>query len=190
MVGDPELINRRTPILRVALDPWLVRLAQPLAVEDFRITRIKILDYSAERVSLRCQQGLHSQVGQTCRGENPISLAEPLEFIEEAGCYMVPAMSCININQQHKATTKKLVVHYAVSEGSCRIEREKAFPSTDGTLDGGSTGWVSAALGVHPRDVLEIRANRRTNCHKTQRDFVWRLRFVQFMPSEVKRRRL
>jgi hypothetical protein len=31
-----------------------------------------------------------------------------------------------------------------------------------------------------------LRANRRTNCHKTHRDFVWRLRF-QFMPSEGKR---
>jgi len=90
---------------------------------------------------------------------------------------MPPAMSCININQQHKAPTKKLVVHYAVSERSRTIEREKAFLSTDGTLDVGSTGLINSGLGVHPRDVLEIRANRRTNCHKTHRDFVWRLRF-------------
>jgi len=90
---------------------------------------------------------------------------------------MAPAMSCININQQHKATTKKLVVHYAESERSCTIERDKAFPSTDGTLDGGSTGLINSGLCVHPRDVLEIRANRRANCHMTHRDFVWRLRF-------------
>lgn len=86
---------------------------------------------------------------------------------------MAPALSCININQQHKAVIKKLVVHYAVSERSCTIEREKAFPSTDGTLDGGSTGLINSGLCVHPGAVLEIRANRRTNCRKTHRDFVW-----------------
>lgn len=98
---------------------------------------------------------------------------------------MAPAMSCININQQHEATIKKIVVHYAVSERSCTIEREKAFPSTDGTLDGGSTGLINSGLCVHPGDVLEIRANRRTNCRKTI-EISCGLRF-QFMPSEVKR---
>ena len=86
---------------------------------------------------------------------------------------MTPTMGCININQQHKATIKKLVVHYAISERSRTIEREKAFRSTDSILDGGSTGLINSRLCIHPRDVLdEIRANRRTNCHKTHRDFV------------------
>jgi hypothetical protein len=93
---------------------------------------------------------------------------------------------CATSTYINKATIKKLVVHYAVSERSCTIEREKAFPSTDGTLDGGSTGLTNSGLCVYPRDLPEIRANRRTNRHKTHSDFVWRLR-LQFMPSEVKR---
>jgi hypothetical protein len=47
-------------------DPWVGLLPQPFAIEDFRITRIKILDYSTESITPRGQQGLHSQVGQIC----------------------------------------------------------------------------------------------------------------------------
>jgi hypothetical protein len=55
-----------TGIFRVVRDPWVGRLAQPFAVEDFRITWIKILDYSTESIAPRGQQALHSPVGQIC----------------------------------------------------------------------------------------------------------------------------
>jgi hypothetical protein len=98
---------------------------------------------------------------------------------------MAPAMSCININQQHKATIQSWFITPYPS-GVAPSSARRHSPRQMAPSIRGSTGLINSGLCVHPRDVLEIRANRRTNCHKTHRDFAWRLRF-QSMPSEVKR---
>jgi hypothetical protein len=99
-------------------------------------------------------------IRQVRRSENPITFALRLKFVEQASGDTEPPVGCVHVNQAHKTTVKKFVIHEAVAKKTAITCCHETFTIIDRTLDKSTPRY---SRRVDCEDLFDVGADRKSN---------------------------